>query len=133
MKTTFLVVVIFVFSCFPPHAPASPRQLEFTTVYLMQWVADCAARLHQILMQQGLHPILSQQQAGLQCACVIDGFRKNYTRSEVEMMSMEDRGLFAEYFAKQCLGIGDDSNEPESVRPASIIYEGSRGFPGVGL
>ena len=130
MKTTFLVVVFFVFSCFPPHSPASPtRQLEYSTAYLMQWVADCIDRLNQILMQQGLHPIVSQQQAGMQCACVIDGFRLNYTQSEVANMTPADRGLFAQHFAKQCLGITNDSNEPESVRPAGQLYEESRGFP----
>lgn len=134
MKTTLLVVTFFVFSCFPPHSPASERQLDYSTVYLMQWVADCAARLHQILTQQGLHPMLSQREAGLQCACVIDGFRRNYTRSEVESMTMEDRGLFAEHFAKQCLGIRDDSSkQSKSIRPASRIYQAGRRVPIAGI
>lgn len=134
MKTTFLVVALVAFSCLPPPSPAAEKQLDYPTVYLMQWVADCATRLHQILLQQGMHPMLSQREAGLQCSCVIDGFRRNYSRADVESMTLEDRGLFAEYFAKQCLGIRDDlSNESTSFRPADRLYQTSGGLPVTGL
>ena len=79
------------------------KKVEFPTMYLMQWTYNCSQRIQPEYLRRGVPPPMALQFSIQYCSCVIDEFRKDWTKDGIEALSFDERSAVAEIYATNCL------------------------------
>lgn len=84
---------------------AEAKPVEYSTLYLMQWAYQCVSQMApQVSFKERVPEQIALQFAAERCSCVIDQFREDYKKDELEAMSFEERVPLAEKYSLVCLG-----------------------------
>ena len=81
---------------------SEPKELDYKTAYLWQWVPACEQVMAPEFDRQGMPRHFAMNWAVTGCSCVIDGFRKDYPFESIIELTFDERRAAGAYYADQC-------------------------------
>lgn len=81
---------------------SEPAEVDYKTVFLWQWVTNCAQVMAPEFERQGMPRHYAMNSAVTGCSCVIDGFRKDYPFKSINQLTVQERRAAGAFYADQC-------------------------------